>query len=316
MFRVRDKWVALAGVTGAAVLAVYLNGAQPSGDDVVAPTPTHEEAVAPSLRRGEVGGAWGAENCAEARFTHAAFENAGNLNSLSWAPFRRQERGWNIYAELIGAEIGTDCGPTTPGFASALARWQRERGLDPTGEVDSETFLFMKGVWQEARPFVRRTGGCPNPPNEATLASGRPGEGYGGKHVQLLPGAFAAYRRMVADARREDPAIARDPRYLQIFSAYRSPAYDAARCAQQNNCNGIVRAKCSPHRTGRAMDLYVGQAPGYGPDSTADPNRLVMSKSPAYRWLVANAHRYGFVPYAFEPWHWEWIGTTQVANEG
>ena len=67
---------------------------------------------------------------------------------------------------------------------------------------------------------------------------------------------------------------------------------------------------------GRAMDLYVGQAPGYGPDSTADPNRLVMSKSPAYRWLVANAHRYGFVPYAFEPWHWEWIGTTQAANEG
>ena len=316
MFRVRDKWVALAGVAGAAVLAVYWNASQPPVDDVVVPTPTHAQTAQPNLRPGDAAGPWGQENCAEARYAHAAFENASSLHDLDWAPFRRPERGWNIYAELIAAEIGTRCGPTTPGFASALARWQKARGLEATGQVDAATFAFMKGVWQEQRPFVRRSGGCPNPPNEAFLASGRPEEGYGGKHVQLLPGAFAAYRRMVADAKRENPAIARDPRYLQIFSAYRSPSYDAARCARDNNCNGIVRAKCSPHRTGRAMDLYVGQAPGYGPDSTADPNRLVMSKSPAYRWLVANAHRYGFVPYAFEPWHWEWIGTTQAANEG
>jgi LAS superfamily LD-carboxypeptidase LdcB len=28
----------------------------------------------------------------------------------------------------------------------------------------------------------------------------------------------------------------------------------------------------------------------------------------AFRWLVANAYRHGFVNYAFEPWHWEWTG--------
>ena len=33
-----------------------------------------------------------------------------------------------------------------------------------------------------------------------------------------------------------------------------------------------------------------------------------MSRTPAYRWLVANADRFGFVPYPFEPWHWEWTG--------
>jgi LAS superfamily LD-carboxypeptidase LdcB len=43
-------------------------------------------------------------------------------------------------------------------------------------------------------------------------------------------------------------------------------------------------------------------------DSTADANRLAMSKTPAYRWLVLNAPRYGFLNYAFEPWHWEWVG--------
>ena len=33
-----------------------------------------------------------------------------------------------------------------------------------------------------------------------------------------------------------------------------------------------------------------------------------MVAAPAYRWLVANADRFGFVNYPFEPWHWEWTG--------
>ena len=56
------------------------------------------------------------------------------------------------------------------------------------------------------------------------------------------------------------------------------------------------------------MDIVVGQSPGYPVDSSADPNRLAMSRSPAYRWLVANAERFGFANYVFEPWHWEWTG--------
>ncbi len=33
-----------------------------------------------------------------------------------------------------------------------------------------------------------------------------------------------------------------------------------------------------------------------------------MVQTPAYRWLLANARRFGFVNYVFEPWHWEWTG--------
>jgi LAS superfamily LD-carboxypeptidase LdcB len=33
-----------------------------------------------------------------------------------------------------------------------------------------------------------------------------------------------------------------------------------------------------------------------------------MTTTPTYQWLVAHAHRYGFVNYPFEPWHWEWTG--------
>jgi LAS superfamily LD-carboxypeptidase LdcB len=55
------------------------------------------------------------------------------------------------------------------------------------------------------------------------------------------------------------------------------------------------------------VDLYVGQAEGLGVDNTSPASRLHMSRGATYRWLVRNAGRFGFVPYAFEPWHWEWV---------
>ena len=113
--------------------------------------------------------------------------------------------------------------------------------------------------------------------------------------------------KVVADARAADPRIARDRHALTIVSAYRSPAYDAAKCAG-GKCNGIAKAKCSAHRTGTAVDLHVGAAPGHGPVDSANENRLFLSRAPTYRWLVENAHKYGFVNYVFEPWHWEWVG--------
>ncbi|MBA3810455.1 MAG: D-alanyl-D-alanine carboxypeptidase family protein, partial [Caulobacteraceae bacterium] len=111
-----------------------------------------------------------------------------------------------------------------------------------------------------------------------------------------------------AAARADAPAVRADARLMRLFSAYRSPAYDAARCARDGNCQGIVRASCSPHRTGLAVDIYLGAAPGSAPDSADDANRLYISRGPAYRWMARNAGRFGFAPYAFEPWHWEWTG--------
>jgi LAS superfamily LD-carboxypeptidase LdcB len=43
-------------------------------------------------------------------------------------------------------------------------------------------------------------------------------------------------------------------------------------------------------------------------DNSSDANRLYQTQTPAYRWLVRNARRFGFVNYVFEPWHWEWTG--------
>jgi D-alanyl-D-alanine carboxypeptidase len=239
----------------------------------------------------------------------AARANAASLRTLSFAPFGRPETGWETYAPLIAREIHTACPPDTPGFADALAAWEGAQKLPTDGTMRVAVFNRIKTAIQMRRPFVRLSAQrvCPAAPVASALARAFPAEGYAGKAIQLRPGALVAWRQMAAAA-RADPAIAADPRNLTIFSGFRDPAADAARCAREGNCNGVVRATCSAHRTGLAMDLYVGQAPGFGPDSSADANRLYMSKTPAYRWLVANADRFGFVPYPFEPWHWEWTG--------
>lgn len=268
------------------------------------PAPSHlPPASPPSARAGSVG-------CTAPQMAAAAGANATTLTTLPWAPFRRPETGWETYAPLIQQEIGSPCEPRTEGFAARLAAWQAGQGLAANGLVDAATFTQMKGRWQEARPFVMINvrGVCPEPPDAAELAVATPEESYGGKIIQARAAALAAYRRMAAAARAEVPEIAADPRNLTIFSGFRSPEADAERCAREGNCNGVVRATCSPHRTGLAFDLYLGAAPGFGPDSSADPNRLYQTKTAAYGWLVANARRFGFANYPFEPWHWEWTG--------
>ncbi len=250
----------------------------------------------------------GADCGGQSPYSPAAKANAASEATLPLTPFGRPELGWAVYAPAIAREARTACAADTPGFAAALARWQFGRGLTPHGAVDAATFAAMNAAWQARRPFVavRAEGVCPDPP--AQLVALTPGESRADKVVRLRPGALNALRRMVAAARRDVPAVAANPQLLTVFSGYRDPADDAARCAAQQNCQGLVRAECSAHRTGLAVDLVLGAAPGFAADSSDDANRLYQSRTPAYLWLVANARRFGFVNYVFEPWHWEWTG--------
>lgn len=250
-------------------------------------------------------------NCgAPSAYVPAAAYNSAAEANLAFSPFGRPEQGWALYEPAIAHEAATACPATSPGFAKAIARWQDRASLIPHGGVDMPTFMAMKAGWQQRRPFVRlrATNVCPTPPEEANLATLPPSDSYRGSTVRLRPRALAAFQAMTAAARREDPRIAAEPELLTAFSGFRSPAYDAARCAREGNCDGVVRANCSAHRTGLAVDLDLGSAPGFAVDSSADANRLHQTQGLAYRWLVANAARFGFVNYAFEPWHWEWTG--------
>ncbi|MEO6377860.1 MAG: M15 family metallopeptidase [Caulobacteraceae bacterium] len=250
-------------------------------------------------------------NCAEPQsLAGASADNAASLTGREWSPWGRAERGWEIYLPLVAREIGSACDAGSPGFAQALSQWQSSHTLNATGVLTPATFEVMRVAWLKQRPFVTAfaKGQCPPAADERSLEPARKDEGYSGKPVSLTPAALAAYREMVEAARREVPDLAADRRLLTIFSAYRAPVADEARCDMEQSCGSITRARCSAHRTGTAVDLFVGAAPGSRPESSDDANRLFQSRSPAYRWLVANAERFGFVAYPFEPWHWEWTG--------
>lgn len=244
----------------------------------------------------------------------SARANGGSSWGLQWAPFGTVEYGWETYLPLVQKELGTLCAPGTPAFAEALARFQDRHDLPMTGQFDAATFAVFRGVWQERRPFIMarvRGEDCPEPAHQRDLGYLQLDEEHADRITRLLRyDVLHAYRAMRAAARREVPEVAADPELLQVFSGWRDPEADAARCRAEGNCDGLRRAVCSPHRTGTAVDLYVGHVEGLGVDSTSPVSRAHMSRGATYRWLVANAHRFGFVPYVFEPWHWEWVGPT------
>ncbi|HEX8231989.1 MAG TPA: D-alanyl-D-alanine carboxypeptidase family protein [Caulobacteraceae bacterium] len=248
--------------------------------------------------------------------SRSAADNAASLSGLAFSPFRAPEAGWETYAPQVAREIGSGCPPTTLGFARDLAAWQSRRGLVPDGRMTAETFEAFRLAWHRRRPLRGKlpVQACPPPPPPEQLVEADPSEGLHGKVVKLRPAVLEAWRKMRQAARREDPAIAKDPLALVLVSGYRDPASDALRCAVEGNCDNRRRALCSAHRTGLVFDLYVGAAPGSDPTSTDPRNRLYQSRTPAYRWLVKNARRFGFENYVYEPWHWEWSGPSEFGT--
>lgn len=55
----------------------------------------------------------------------------------------------------------------------------------------------------------------------------------------------------------------------------------------------------SPHETGLTVDF------GSGGLEAKSATAAAQRKTPVYKWLVANAYRFGWHPYELEPWHWE-----------
>ncbi len=242
-----------------------------------------------------------------AAFAAAANDNGATLATLGVSPFGVAETGWEVYVPLIAREIGAACAPQTAAFASRLALWQSTHALSGAGRMDAATLSAMGRLWLLRRPFVVASQtACPPSPNAATLAPAAAPEAYGGKRILARPAALDAYRRMAAAAGRD---LAPPGAQLKIASAFRGPLEEALRCAFGAGCGTPGKARCSAHRTGLAFDFYLaGAGSPSGAFSTASANRLALSRTPTYRWLVDNADRFGFVNYPYEPWHWEWTG--------
>ena len=121
-------------------------------------------------------------------------------------------------------------------------------------------------------------------------------------HIRLHHAAYAAYTRL----KRAAETAGVPPDLLTIVSGHRNVATQTVlweRALARYGSPAAARVYVappggSPHHTGRAIDFYLGV-----PNDSA--NIAALRGTPAHRWLVCNAGRFGFTPYAAEPWHWE-----------
>jgi zinc D-Ala-D-Ala carboxypeptidase len=245
-----------------------------------------------------------------AAFTAAAAQNGALRNDLTWMFGGKQQHGWYLYDQLIGKTLNTEHDAVTDHFAAALAAWQKRVGLSSNGVLDEKSLMRMISVWQSTRLKTRTVA------NPAELMIAPPADFYDPGRAeemrQVERNTYAAYKRMVAAA-IEDPSLrlkhtspaelAASEKYFKIVSSFRTPAYQDQLRQRSPNSGTAGLAVNSPHFTGRALDLYVGG----DPVDTKDSNRAVQVNTPAYRWLVRNAERFGFRPYFYEPWHWEYV---------
>jgi LAS superfamily LD-carboxypeptidase LdcB len=250
-----------------------------------------------------------ASNVASPAFLQAASQNAMLRNNLEWLFGGKQQHGWYLYNSLISKLVRTDKDAGTPDFAQALASWQRGAGLPATGILDSDTMYKMVETWQSVRSKDHTY------PTLEELITVSPSEYLHPERPaelrQVRKDAYAAYKRMVAAA-ISDPSLklktlpnhelAPEEQFLKLVSTFRSREYQEQLRRQAPHAGRAGLALNSPHFTGRAIDLYVGG----DPVDTSDPNRAIQVNTPVYKWLVKNAEKFGFYPYYYEPWHWEY----------
>ncbi|HKG58947.1 MAG TPA: D-alanyl-D-alanine carboxypeptidase family protein [Pyrinomonadaceae bacterium] len=234
-------------------------------------------------------------------YAAAATTNVTLRNDLSWTFGGKQQRGWYLYDLLIGKTLNTKHDPITTDFAASVASWQNRRGIRADGILDQDALMAMVSQWQGNRLKNRAVA------TSDQLMIAPPSDFYDPSRAdelrQVERNTYAAYKEMIAAA-TADLKLASAQRYFKIISSFRSREYqENLRRKSPNAGSAGLAVNNSPHFTGRALDLYVGG----DPVDTKDANRAIQVNTPAYRWLVQNAERFGFRPYFYEPWHWEYV---------
>lgn len=246
-----------------------------------------------------------------ALFASAAIRNSQLQSDLSWVFGGRNQRGWQLYTPLISSMIGAEADGQANDFAASLSRWQKANGVEANGVLENSTWSQMISMLQSNRIKDRTY------PTADQLVTIPPTECYDPSRAEELRmverRTYDAYRRMVAAAAADaslglavtgNGELASGEKYFKVISAFRSREYQEQLRKQSPNSGRAGLAVNSPHFTGRALDIYVGGEPV----STKDNNRAIQTQTKAYRWLVKNASRFGFQPYFYEPWHWEYVG--------
>jgi LAS superfamily LD-carboxypeptidase LdcB len=143
---------------------------------------------------------------------------------------------------------------------------------------------------------------------------------YGMPHLSHEQGRVFYLNRSAAESLRALRAAAAEAgldttTVFTLTSAHRSSDRQATlaaaareRYGNEERARVFVAQGHSEHITGRAVDLNLG-IQNSGDNATA----RAFDALPAYRWLNANAHRFGLNPYPYaspshpgEPWHWSY----------
>lgn len=243
-------------------------------------------------------------------FPLAAKKNAALQKDLNWTFGGERQRGWYLYSSLIERTIHTEARPDSVEFSKAVAEWQKQNGLHPDGILDYHTWMKMVSVYQSDRLTGANRVQVFN--GLELVASSYFYDPLRAENLRKVgKETLSAYHKMVAAAKKDlSNNVDFSQNWLKIISAYRTPEYQAQLRRQSPNASRAALGINSPHFTGRALDLYVGGMPV----GTDDSNRSVQVNTAVYKWLVKNADRFGFKPYFYEPWHWEYNPTTLIAK--
>lgn len=245
-----------------------------------------------------------------APFAEAATQNSLLRNDLIWEFGKKEQRGWYLYDLLIGKTLNISHDPSTGDFASAIAGWQKQKGLSANGVLDENSWMALIMQWQANR-LKDKTPATPD-----QLLTAPTSDFFDPQRLEELRQVerktYAAYKAMLAAA-IADPTLklahtspselAPAEKFFKIISSFRSREYQEKLRRESPNAGSAGLAVNSPHFTGRALDIYVGG----DPVDTKDSNRAIQVNTPVYKWLVKNAERFGFRPYFYEPWHWEYV---------
>ena len=136
-----------------------------------------------------------------------------------------------------------------------------------------------------------------------------------GTGIRLQPQAAAAYKKLAAAARRDGVDI-------RLTSGYRSYAVQKGLLEKYTRAYGSTYAQriaakpgTSEHQTGLAIDV--------GNRNRACALRACFATTKVGRWMAKNAPAHGFIlrypkgmesvtGYAYEPWHFRYVGTAQA----
>jgi LAS superfamily LD-carboxypeptidase LdcB len=244
-------------------------------------------------------------------FASAAKRNGLLRDELNWTFGSKAQRGWYLYTLLINRLLDTNAAPDSERFAKTLSKWQKKRDLRADGVLDEETLYKMIAEWQGNRLKDR----TPARPDQLLMAPSS--DFYDPTRAEELrqveKQTYDSYKALVRAALKDKSLglargakneLAPGEKFLKIVSSFRSREYQEKLRRESPTSGSAGLAVNSPHFTGRALDLYVGG----DPVDTKDANRALQVRTPVYRWLVNNASRFGFVPYCYEPWHWEYVG--------